>query len=384
MKYFQRLIICLFAVTAAFSFDVQAQVSAARMSIDTDIHTLRNMVAPSFCYEYDDYLQYIPGGLTVSLKLCGYEGRSSWSRMVVSDGFSIAAMAITVNGLKYTVSRLRPDGSAYNSFPSGHTATAFMSATMLHKEYGWRSPWFSIGAYTTAAVTGMSRILNNKHWMSDVMAGAAIGIGSVHLGYFLTDLIFKGKGIYDGYLEPEFVYDPSIRHYTAELIFGRRLIIGAEGLKQMEALPVRGGLTGISTDIPLIPGCGITARANASSMTYRSGMYSELFSLQGGGFWNHCFARILELQCKAMIGGGWLGSPQTTGGNDLGIPENDPVTEVNKSIGGISLGAGIGLSLITDNNFKIKAFADLESINLSPYRPWLNTVILGFSTGWFW
>ena len=57
---------------------------------------------------------------------------------------------------------------------------------------------------------------------------------------------------------------------------------------------------------------------------------------------------------------------------------------MQERIGGLSLGAGAGLSLITDNNFKIKVFADLESINLSPYRPWLNTIILGFSTGWFW
>ena len=384
MKRFHSFIICLLVAITAFTYNVQAQVSPARMSIDTDIHTLRNIVAPSFRYEYDDYLQYLPGGLTVGLKLCGYEGRSSWSRMVVSDGFSIAAMAITVNGLKYTVSRLRPDGSAYNSFPSGHTATAFMSATMLHKEYGWRSPWFSIGAYTTATATGLSRILNNKHWMSDVVTGAAIGIGSVHLGYFLSDLIFKEKGIYSDFHEPDFRYDSSIKHYTAEVIFGRRHIIGSEGMKPIGSLPVRGGLTGISTDLPLIVGAGITARATASSMTYKSGMASELYSLMGGGYWNCHFAQILEFQCKALIGGGWLGSPQTVGGNDLEIPEKEPVTEMQERIGGLSLGAGAGLSLITDNNFKIKVFADLESINLSPYRPWLNTIILGFSTGWFW
>ena len=106
--------------------------------------------------------------------------------MFVSDVFSVGAMAVTVNGLKYTIKRMRPDGSRRNSFPSGHTATAFMTATMLHKEYGWRSPWFSIGGYTAAAVTGVSRLLNNRHWMTDIAAGAAIGIGSVHLGYFIT------------------------------------------------------------------------------------------------------------------------------------------------------------------------------------------------------
>ncbi len=51
---------------------------------------------------------------------------------------------------------------------------------------------------------------------------------------------------------------------------------------------------------------------------------------------------------------------------------------------GVALGAGIGLSLITDNNFKIKAFADLESMSLDNTQPWLSTLVLGFSTAWFW
>lgn len=383
MKPVHRIIFCVAVAVAASVSAVHAQTASGKMNIDTDLYILRNITIPSFDREYDDYLQYMPGALTVGLKICGYEGRSSWSRMLVSDAFSVAAMAITVNGLKYTVSRLRPDGSSYNSFPSGHTATAFMTATMLHKEYGWKSPWFSIGAYTTAAVTGMSRVLNNRHWVSDVVAGAAIGIGSVHLGYFLSDLIFKDKGIYSGYCDPIFLYDASKKHYTAEMIFGKRLIIGSEGLKKMGALPVRGGLTGISTDIPLIPGAGITARATASSMTYISGTASEFFSLQTGGFWNYHFAGILEFQCKAMIGGGWLGAPDTvpcSGHENIGTIGDGHQAK----IGGISLGAGAGLSLITDNNFKIKVFADLESISLSPTRPWLNTVILGFGTGWFW
>ena len=106
-----------------------------------------------------------------------------------------------------------PDGSTRNSFPSGHTATAFMTATMLHKEYGHRSPWYSIGGYTLATLTGVTRQLNNRHWMSDVMVGAGIGILATEFGYFLADLIFKEKGlkvretyvVFDRYRHPSFV-----------------------------------------------------------------------------------------------------------------------------------------------------------------------------------
>ena len=77
------------------------------------------------------------------------------------------------------------------SFPSGHTATAFMCATILHKEYGMKSPWYSIGGYTLAGLTGVTRQLNNRHWIGDVLVGAGIGMISTDLGYFFSDLIFK-------------------------------------------------------------------------------------------------------------------------------------------------------------------------------------------------
>lgn len=157
---------------------------------------LRDAYTPDFHYSYDDYLQYAPGVALLLVKACGVKGRSSWERMIVSDVFSVALMAGIVNGLKYSVGTMRPDGSTPNSFPSGHTATAFMAAHMLHKEYGNESPWISVGGYTVATVVGVSRVLNNRHWVSDVLAGAGIGILSVELGYFITDLIYKDKGLY--------------------------------------------------------------------------------------------------------------------------------------------------------------------------------------------
>lgn len=146
--------------------------------------------------EIDNYTQFSPYALVVALKALGYQGRSSWDRMLVSAVMSNLVMATIVNSTKYSVKELRPDNSTRNSFPSGHTATAFAAATVLHKEYGLtRSPWFSIGGYAVAMATGYMRVLNNRHWISDVMAGAGIGIMSTELGYFLTDLIYRNKGI---------------------------------------------------------------------------------------------------------------------------------------------------------------------------------------------
>ena len=164
-------------------------------SCDVGFRRLRNGYAGSFHRGFDDYLQYVPAAAMIGLKACGVQGRSSWGRMLVSDAFSAGLMAIAVNSLKYSCRVMRPDGSTRNSFPSGHTATAFMMATMLHKEYGRRSPWYSIGGYTLATATGVGRMLNNRHWMSDVMVGAGIGILATELGYWLADGIFKDRGL---------------------------------------------------------------------------------------------------------------------------------------------------------------------------------------------
>jgi membrane-associated phospholipid phosphatase len=144
----------------------------------------------------DDYTQFFGPAMVVGLKLGGYEGRSDWPRLLASAAMSYGIMAGFVNGIKYTAKEMRPDGSSANSWPSGHTATAFVGASLLHKEYGLtRSPWWSVAGYGVATATGVMRVLNNRHWISDVMSGAGIGIMSTELGYALSDIIFKGKGL---------------------------------------------------------------------------------------------------------------------------------------------------------------------------------------------
>ena len=312
---------------------------------------------PNFHCIADDYTQYAPAAVMLGLKVCGYEGRTDWGQMLVSDALSVAILTGVTQGMKYSIQRMRPDNSRRNSFPSGHTGTSFMTATLLHKEYGWRSPWWSIGGYSVAVLTGVSRIMNNKHWMSDVACGAAIGIGSVHLGYYLSDLMFRRKGINPAYEAPAFTYDPSAKHYVAEMYFGRRFVLGHDG----EFHPTRGGTAGVSADIPLIAGNGITARAGASSMSYSDGCTSNLYSVLCGGFHNFHFAKRFELQAKVMAGGAWC-----------------------NSAGGADILAGGALSFMLDDNFKVKGFAEYETISLAPSTPWMHSIVLGWGAAWFW
>ena len=350
----------LFASFATAEAQFATPVPQQKYSFDTDIFDLRHAAMPHFHYIYDDFTQYAPAALVLGLKTAGYQGRTKWGGMMVSDAMSVGIMAASVKGIKYAVNRQRPYGGDH-SFPSGHTATSFMTATMLHKEYGWKNPWFSIGGYTVAAVTGVSRIMNNAHWMSDVVAGASIGIGSVYLGYYLTDLIFKGKHINDGYVKPTFEYDPEQKHYTAELLFARRFFLGGRDAKEESRIPFRGAIAGVQTDIPMVPGVGLTARAYAGSMRYENDMAPAMYSASAGGYWNLHFARRFEFQTRAAMG--WAGMNQKNG---------------------LNLSAGAGLSFFLDDNFKLKGFAEYETIGLLPSAPWMHTILLGYSVGWFW
>ena len=152
------------------------------------------LIKYNFHSTIDNYTQYAPFALAAALRFAGVRGRSDTWRFLANSAMSYALMALIVNPIKHTAKELRPDGSTHNSWPSGHTATAFVSATILHKEYGLtRSPWYSVAGYMVATATGVMRVLNNRHWVSDVLSGAGIGIISTELAYGLCDLIFKGK-----------------------------------------------------------------------------------------------------------------------------------------------------------------------------------------------
>lgn len=160
-----------------------------------DFREMRNLFQKNYHESWDNYTQYAPLVATWGLHAAGVEGQSSWKRLAVSNAVSALIVAGITNSLKYTVRERRPDETAKNSFPSGHTATAFMAATILHKEYGQtQSPWYSVAGYSMATATAVGRILNNRHWVTDVLVGAGVGIIATDLGYFVTDLLMKGKG----------------------------------------------------------------------------------------------------------------------------------------------------------------------------------------------
>lgn len=132
----------------------------------------------------DNYLQYAPLAAVYGLKAAGVKSRSDFVNQLAITAKSELLMTVIVRGMKHWIPCERPSGSGMNSMPSGHTAQAFVSATILDMEYRDTSPWISVGGYAVATTTAIYRMANNKHWISDVLIGAGIGIFSTKFVYF--------------------------------------------------------------------------------------------------------------------------------------------------------------------------------------------------------
>ena len=154
----------------------------------------------------DDLSQYAPMLAVYGLDLSGVKSKHDIIDKTIILGTAYALMGISVNTLKTITKIERPDGSSRNSFPSGHTATAFMGAELLRREYQDASPWIGVAGYAVAAGTGFFRMYNNRHWLTDVVAGAGIGILSVKAAYWLYPTIsktfFRKRYLKNMYLSP--------------------------------------------------------------------------------------------------------------------------------------------------------------------------------------
>lgn len=135
-------------------------------------------------YRADDYFQYVPGLAVYILDDAGLKAKHSfWDRTAILSGSFVLQLAV-VRVLKHTTGVMRPDSSSATSFPSGHTALAFSGAEFLWQEYKNHSVWIGVAGYAIAGTIGFARVINNKHWITDVFAGAGIGMLSTKISYY--------------------------------------------------------------------------------------------------------------------------------------------------------------------------------------------------------
>jgi hypothetical protein len=184
-----------FIVPAAFiSYGLVVRANKSLQKLDYRIHdeVSRRLQVK---IPVDDYSQYAPALAVYGLDLMGIKAKHNFRDRTIVMATSYIIMGSVVQTMKNSIDVMRPDGSGYSSFPSGHTATVFVGAHILFKEYKDTSPWIGIAGYTVAAGTGFLRILNKKHWASDVVTGAGIGIVSAEAGYLLLPVFHRMFGI---------------------------------------------------------------------------------------------------------------------------------------------------------------------------------------------
>lgn len=321
---------------------------------DDHFRQFRNEYMPKYKLIVDDYLQYSPAAVMLGMKIAGIKGRSTWGRMWTSDAFSVLIMAAAVNTIKYQAKVRRPDGSNRHSFPSGHTATAFMTATMLAKEYGNKSYWYCIGAYTVATTTGLMRMANNKHWLSDVLAGAGIGILSTEFGYYIADLIFKDKGLQTKYDE-KFLIPDDYKPSFIGLYLGLNLIPGSSKLSDGSTFELGSGCSaGFEGAYFLNQNFGLGGRFTASTakVLVNEEPQDDAFGfnqLHLGGYFSY------PIIPQLLIGGKLLG-----GITYYHKYSNSIVSLKEKK--DISFGTGLSVTFLAKKNLGARFFADYNLI----------------------
>lgn len=132
----------------------------------------------------EDWAVYAPTIANAGFDLAGMKSRTDGAnKFAIGVKTSILTLG-SVTALKYLTKKNRPDGTDDKGFPSGHAATVFAGATALSMEYKDNYPWVPYAAYGFAAGVSSLRVVHNKHYWSDVLVGAGLGILSSKLAYW--------------------------------------------------------------------------------------------------------------------------------------------------------------------------------------------------------
>lgn len=184
-----------------------------------------------------------------------------WQRSVVSAGTGAALTVGLTQALKSTVHEMRPDRSDNHSFPSRHSSWAFAGASIISHELYSHSGWWVVGAQFAASAIGQQRIMAERHYPGDVLAGAALGLAATETGYWLGRLIF-----------------PSRTRHCAPLAENRaRLHLGTAAM-----FPLSGGFrtsygTAADVCVPVSGNIFVTAGASLHTLPlYVSGAYDQM------------------------------------------------------------------------------------------------------------
>lgn len=252
-----------------------------------------------------------------------------------------------------------------------------MTATMLTKEYSHISPWIGVGAYTVATATGMMRVANNRHWVSDVLTGAGVGIISTGLGYYLADLIFKEKGI----MRTDDTGDQFSRGDKPSFIgiyLGANIPLSYYDIDESHELRTSNGCVGgIEGAGFLNPYIGIGGRFTVANThvitnhTQAEDNSSDTYTIMAGPYVSYPLSPRIAVGSKLLAG--YIHYTNLTLADGTHIPHNN----------GACFGTGLSLAYKAREHYAIRLFLDY---NLQPSQSrmtgeWMSTLAVGTAFG---
>jgi len=223
VKHLHSTVISLVVPAALISYGALSFVVHPIRQLDYSTNNEIQKTAPGFSSKAENYFQFAPVILTYGLNLVGVSGKNTFIDRTALLGLSGGILGITATITKHATHRLRPNGADYQSFPSGHTSTAFAGAEFMAQEFTGKSKWYGILGYSIATTTGIFRLYNHDHWLSDVVAGAGYGVLSTKLSYLIYPYIRNALTHTDGKTGKKTMLTPTYQDGTMAFTFVKEL-----------------------------------------------------------------------------------------------------------------------------------------------------------------
>lgn len=169
---------------------------------------------PYYSYTFK-YISALPLVMDAGLGLVGVPAEHGFLDRSIEAGLAMGVVSFSSLMMKGLIDSPRPDGKDNNSFPSGHCCIAFVGAELVRMEYGWG---WGAGAYAVAATVAFLRSYHNRHYLSDLLMGAGMGILSAHAGRWLLEptknLLHIPTSSWGSGRPPQVTVAPSIDPYS--------------------------------------------------------------------------------------------------------------------------------------------------------------------------
>lgn len=150
-------------------------------------HGVRDNIIDDFSLPIDDLMQYAPIAEIYIADLMGVKAKNHWFDQTKYLAIANVITTIFTQAGKRIINKKRPSGGSY-SFPSGHTSFSFTNSAVLFEEFHDSAPVFAYGNYFLTSTVGALRVVNNAHWLSDVIVGAGLGILVTKIVYYFEPL----------------------------------------------------------------------------------------------------------------------------------------------------------------------------------------------------